>query len=116
MDNGYAISRMRALQTDLKFHLQWEAECKLHKEEGVPYWEHIIRGSTLLNNGLCIYPRVNMISNVGLDKNSTHAPEDLENLPQSVQQYFHTMTYDLEFPLQEPDYMIDDRIFVESYS
>ncbi|MBQ9735285.1 MAG: hypothetical protein IJV96_00680 [Clostridia bacterium] len=111
MDDPYAVNAMRDIQPDVKPHLVWEKECLQHKEEKIPYWEHIIGAQVLLNHRLVIYPKNNMICNVGLSANSTHAPESLEWLPQKIWQYFNTPTYDVEFPLKHPKYMIPDIAF-----
>ena len=108
MDDEYAVRCMRNLQTDLEPHLQWEKECLLHKQEGIPYWEHIIGAQTLLNNRLVIYPRCNLIRNIGLDANSTHAPEDLNLLPKKVQEFFKNEEQELSFPLVAPNYVLND--------
>ena len=111
MDDPYAIRCMRDLQADVKPHLAWEKECLLHKGEGVPYWEHIIGAQTLLNSRLVIYPKCNLVKNVGLDVNSTHAPDDIELLPRLVRRYFELGQYELSFPLKHPRYVIRDTDF-----
>ena len=85
-----------------------------YKAQGIPYWEFIIGAETLLNGGYIIYPRVNMISNVGISENSTHAPGELSQLPKKVQRYFNTKTYELEFPLKHPKYIIADASFYDA--
>lgn len=111
MESDYAITRMRALQESLKLHLIWEQECLTHKGENIPYWEHIIGAQTLLNSGLVIYPRVNMIKNIGLAENSTHAPADVSVLPKYVREYFNRESCELQFPLKHPEYILEDKIF-----
>ena len=108
MELEYEKNCMRALQPNVKPHLQWEKECLMHKKEGVPYWEHIIGARNLLNHGLVIYPRVNMIQNIGLDINSTHAPKDLAALPKRERWYFENKAIELIFPLKHPKYFIED--------
>lgn len=108
MDDSYAVRCMRNLQPTLEPHIVWEKECLLHKEEGVPYWEHINGAQTLLNNRLVIYPRCNMIRNIGLDANSTHAPDDVSLLPNRVQEFFKNEERELSFPLKHPTYVIND--------
>lgn len=114
MDDEYAIKCMRGLQKDLEPHLGWEQRCLKYKAMGVPYWEFIIGAETLLNGGYIVYPRVNMISNVGISDNSTHAPGQLSELPKKVQKYFNTKTYDLEFPLKHPKYIIADTAYYDA--
>ena len=109
VDDEYALECMRLVQNNAEAHLNWEKACKIHKKEGVPYWEHIVGASSLLNSALIIYPKVNMIHNIGFDKNSTHAPEHIDELPKEVQNYFNIPTYDLEFPIKHPKYIIEDK-------
>lgn len=108
MDDPYAVKCMRNLQPELAPHLQWEKACLTHKGEGIPYWEHINGAQTLLNGRLVIYPRCNMIHNIGLSPNSTHAPEELEMLPKRVREFFNNTARELEFPLKHPKYFISD--------
>lgn len=113
MGSEYAITCMRELvpAKDLKGHLEWEKSCLSYKKEGVPYWEFITGAEALLNNRLIIYPRVNMVENIGLSNNSTHAPENMDVLPKTTQRYFTRKGNDLSFPLKHPKYVIDDRTF-----
>lgn len=86
---------------------------KKHREEGIPYWEPIVGYRTLLNSGLCIYPTVNMIENVGVSANATHAPKDIRQLPKTIQKMFTTKSNDIQFPLKHPPYVIEDYHYFE---
>ena len=116
LDDDYSMKCMRNLQPDLKPHLKWEKECELHCKEGVPYWEHIVGAEITLNHRLVIYPKVNMVSNVGLSVNSTHAPDSFDKLPRMNRQFFGAATYELSFPLTHPMYMIDDVSYYDKCS
>ena len=111
VEDEYALNCMRLIQGNCEAHLKWEERCKEDKKKGVPYWEFIVGASSLLNHSLIIYPRINMIHNIGLDKNSTHAPEDINDLPKEVRNYFTVPTYDLTFPLKHPKYVVEDKEF-----
>lgn len=113
MDEAYAVQGMRNLTTNLDAHLIWEKQCLMHKLEGVPYWEHIVGARTMLQNGLIIYPKHNMICNVGLDVNSTHAPDDIEKLPKKVREYFNTPIYEFEGELKHPKYVFPDVEYIK---
>ncbi|MBQ8620797.1 MAG: hypothetical protein IJ422_00605 [Oscillospiraceae bacterium] len=113
LDDPYAVRCMRNLQPDVRRHLRWEKKCQLHKAEGIPYWEYIIGAQTLLNSRLVIYPRCNMVRNVGLDGNATHAPEDIKLLPRLVRRYFELETHELRFPLKHPRYVIRDAQYAD---
>lgn len=81
---------------------------KTRAAEGIPYWEHIVGFHTTLNSGLVIYPTVNMIENVGVSSNATHAPDNIEELPKDIQKMFTTQAEEIEFPLKHPPYIIED--------
>lgn len=85
------------------------------REEGIPYWEHIIGFRTTMNSGLVIYPTVNMIENVGTSANATHAPDDIAELPKEIQQMFLTRAEDIEFPLKHPPYVLEDYHYFEKF-
>lgn len=64
--------------------------------------------SIWLNSQLTIVPARNMITNVGLTGDSTHALNDIRKLPRATQKLFNMKTYPLEFPITHPKYIIDD--------
>lgn len=81
---------------------------KARRQEGIPYWEHIVGFRTTMQSGLVIYPTVNMIENVGTSENATHAPDSIAELPKEIQQMFVTRAEEIEFPLKHPPYVIED--------
>ncbi len=89
------------------------AKSRLHAEEGIPYWEFIIGMRTTLNSGLVIYPTYNMVENVGVSANATHAPDDIAELPKDIQEMFTIRAEDIEFPLKHPPYVIEDYHYFE---
>ena len=64
--------------------------------------------SIWLNSQLLIIPARNMIKNVGLTGDSTHATSDIRKLPKATQSLFNMKTYPMDFPLVHPKYVIDD--------
>lgn len=77
-----------------------------HKNTGKEYWESIIGGNCLLNNMLAIIPKYNLVTNVGLTQNSTHSNATKKYLPKITQSLFDMKTYELEFPLKHPEYVV----------
>ena len=59
-----------------------------------------------LNNQLTIVPKVNMISNVGLTTESTHASSDIKMIPKGLRKVFFMETQSIEFPLKHPQEVI----------
>ena len=62
-------------------------------------------------NKLFIVPKYNMISNIGCTENSAHATE-YKLLPKAIKGIFNMKTYELEFPLKHPRYVINDVDYV----
>lgn len=54
-----------------------------------------------------IVPRVNLISNIGATSDSAHADE-LNCLPKKIRNLFNMKTFELNFPLRHPNYVIPD--------
>lgn len=81
------------------------------KAENISYWETIVGYRTLLHSGLVIYPIVNMIENVGISDNATHAPKNIKKLPKGIQKMFTTRAEEMEFPLKHPPYVIEDPVY-----
>ena len=113
IDDEYAKNCMINYFGDNKAQKEWVKTVEMRKKQGVPYWEHIVNATTLLNSGLIIYPSKNMISNVGIDANSTHAQKDFNKLPKYVQRLFYMKTYEYDFPLKDPKYMVCDYKFLD---
>ncbi|MGN0419544.1 MAG: hypothetical protein ACI4E4_03725 [Acetatifactor sp.] len=58
-------------------------------------------------NRVQIIPKYNMISNIGFTSNSAHA-DVLEKMPRGIRRIFNMKTYEIQFPLNHPDYVIPD--------
>lgn len=64
-----------------------------------------------LNHQLTIVPRVNLMSNVGLSSESTHAVSSLQQIPKGLQSIFYMESGRLACPLQHPQHMCCDDAF-----
>jgi hypothetical protein len=84
---------------------------KRHHRSGKAYYESVLSTSMHLNHRLNIVPAKNMISNIGITANATHSVSDIRMLPKGIQRIFHMQTYELEFPIKHPPYVIDDTEF-----
>ena len=78
------------------------------RAQGIPYWEMVTGIAAILNHGLVIYPDRNLVCNVGLDANSTHAPSDIEKVSSDSMKYFFAQTFEYDFPLKHPRYVYDN--------
>ena len=84
-----------------------------HKKSGKPYFESIIAACMLLNNGLAIMPKHNLINNIGLTANSTHYTANEKTTPRGLRKIFTMKRFELSFPLKHPRYVIDNVAYKE---
>lgn len=81
---------------------------KEHRNSGRAFYESIHGSSCFLNSQLTIVPTKNLISNIGIAADATHAVNSLKKLPKALRKLFFMKTYELEFPLKHPKYVIND--------
>ena len=72
------------------------------------YWETILGMGSVLQNRLAIIPKKNMVEDLGLTVNSTHAVANKHLLPKYAQKMFYMKSYDITFPIKHPEYVIAD--------
>ncbi len=78
----------------------------------IPGGEFLSRLSVYSQNQLYIVPKYNMMCNVGCTENSEHAAE-YRMLPRAVRKIFNMKTYEYDFPLKHPKYMIADMNYLK---
>lgn len=71
----------------------------------VEFYRNFLRFS---QNQINILPKKNMISNIGVTSNATHASDNIKKLPASQQILFNQKVYDIEFPMKDPEFVIRD--------
>jgi hypothetical protein len=82
-----------------------------HKNSKKQYYESILGSSVWLNSQLIIVPRKNMISNIGVVPDSTHAAASLNKLPKKTRRVFFSETFDIGEVIKHPRYVIKDNSF-----
>ena len=75
--------------------------CQDHAASGKEYYESIFWAYMLLNDGLAIMPRVNLINNIGME-GGTHFSAQLNLLPRRLRHVFTMPRSELTFPLTHP--------------
>jgi len=75
---------------------------------GIEYYEAILGANALSNSMLNIVPTQNQISNIGVAGNATHSVSSLKMMPKGIRRIFFMPTYELEFPLRHPPYVMED--------
>lgn len=86
---------------------------KLARNGRLSSWTYQMGMSTALQGQVCIVPKKNLISNIGLTGDSGHAVDDINKLAVSTQGLFNTPIYSLSFPLKHPQYVVEDRMYWE---
>lgn len=107
LNDPYALDLARHRFGNRRFNYSVKRASK-HSQEEVPYWEHIIGFRTTLQSGLVIYPAVNLVENIGVTKNATHAPDNIEELPKDIRYMLEIQKEEMLFPLKHPKYIIED--------
>ena len=82
-----------------------------HRKTGKEFWESIIGCNCLYNNMLSIIPKKNLVSNLGLTQDSVHSNTSKKYLPKVTGNLFEMNTYDIEFPIKHPDYVIENKVY-----
>lgn len=85
-----------------------------HRASGKAYYESIFWTHMLLNNGLAIFPKRNLISNIGMTENSTHFSA-FSTMPRGYRRIFTMQRFELEGPLRHPRNMMDHVAFKERW-
>ncbi len=58
---------------------------------------------------MCIVPKYNLVKNIGLSGDaSAHTADDIRKIPKAKRGIYTTPTYELTFPLKDPEYVICD--------
>ncbi len=80
---------------------RWLYQIKYIEKKRVSSWDWQWYFSLASQNQLCIFPKVNLISNIGNDKDATHT--GLGNV--------YIKSYPIQFPLTHPKYIVPSEIF-----
>lgn len=88
---------------------------KLDQGERVTSWS-LQRGMNMfLNSGLIIVPKRNLITNIGIAENGANSPSSIKFIPRAIRKIYYMPTYELDFPLKHPKYLINDVEFNRKY-
>lgn len=84
---------------------------RLEAGEKLTSWTFQYNMIRFMNHQLTIVPCVNLMSNVGLTGESTHASSSLKQLPKGLQSLFYMKARNMKFPMQHPEYVYCDDDF-----
>lgn len=113
LDDTYSMSCVEKKYPYYKNAYQDGIERKKILDSGkrLSAWTYQAGMASVLQDQYSIIPSVNLITNIGLTSDSTHATDDVRKLPRKIQQYFNAPMFKMEFPLKHPKYIIEDRIY-----
>ena len=115
LDDEQAYRQLRTLVHQRGQNPDFLRMCRDHQRSGKEYYESIFWASMMLNNGLAIMPRHNLINNRGLTSDSTHFSGSLETTPRAYRRIFTMKRHELQFPLRHPQHVIDHVAFKERH-
>lgn len=107
LKDQYALDCLRSIKTKGEYDIIM-GHAIAHQKEGKQYWETILGMGCVLQNRLAIIPKKNMVIDLGLTENSTHAVANKNLLPKFAQKMFYMKSYDVTFPLKHPNYVVCD--------
>ena len=107
LDDERAVARIEALTAERKLRKDFLPMARAHRASGKEFYETIFQAHLHLNGQLAIVPRVNMISNLGVQNDSVHFAGSVQTLPSGYRRIFTMGRYELDFPLHHPAYVID---------
>lgn len=113
MDDPKQMAQIECLIQERQYRQDFLPMCRDHRASGKAYFESIFWSYMLLNNGLAIMPRVNMINNVGLDS-GTHYSGSLATTPHGLRRIFTMGRHSLPLPLRHPQEVQEYRPYKES--
>lgn len=87
-----------------------------HRKSKKDFFESIFYSCRMLGTGLTIVPSVNLISNIGISDEATHGASNIRLINKKQQIVFNAKLYELEFPLEHPKYVLEDKRYEELQS
>lgn len=112
LDSPYALREMKYQTEALDEKIK---TCKWHKSTGKAYFETIIWNTKSTNHMLDIVPSRNLTSNIGVGANGTHGAASFKTVPNGIKQVFYKKTYELDFPLRHPPFVIEDVTYTRRF-
>ncbi len=106
LEDKHNIKNLRKIH-GRKFE-HWNRRTEKRKKMGIPFWESILCFDSLMNSRLSIIATKNMVKNIGMTTDSTHSDTKLEYLTKEEKKLFDIPTFELEFPLKHPKYVVPD--------
>lgn len=102
LNDSDKLKKIRSQMTREEYKMYIKT-AKEHHATGRAHYESINAAAMFLNERYNIVPKYNMISNIGVDNETTHGVNDVRLLPKRARRLLHKKTYEIEFPLKHPE-------------
>ena len=120
LDNPLCVHQLEELIRERHYRNDFLPMCRQHRQhscQGRPFYETIFWSYMLLNNGLAIVPRKNMINNLGATADSTHFGGSLQTMPRGYRRIFTMQRFELPttgdggFIINHPPYVVEHVVY-----
>ena len=106
IDDKYTLNLLK--NTMGKYYNVLLSRCIDHKNSGIEHFESLMGSYASLNSIINIMPTQNMITNIGVAKETTHGTDNIKKYAKAIQKLFFMKRYEIEFPLKHPKYIVED--------
>lgn len=113
IDDPYTVQQFHLAYKGRMKTKNYVKHCQACNESGIAYYEAILSGNAKPQSRINIIPTKNMISNIGNVGESTHGVASLELLPKGIRRIFNMKTYEIEFPIKHPPFVVEDLMFLK---
>ena len=114
LDDKIELENMKKNCRDLKVDFkEFIKTCNRHKKTNREHYESIFYSYRIKNKGLTIVPTRNLISNIGLTEDSSHATSDIRRLAKGIRRVFNMRIYEFSSPFNGPDKIENDLVYVK---
>ncbi len=114
VDDKFYVKLFNEKYKKLIDHKSTLARIKMRNDSKIPHYEEILGSNVFMNNRLNIIPKYNMIRNIGITEDAVHASGDIRIIPKAIRNVFFMKTYEINFPLKHPKYIVDDVVYAKN--
>jgi hypothetical protein len=114
LDDAYNLQMLEAIIKKRGHPGRFIPSMRKHRAEGRPIYETVYWSCNLLNSGLSIVPRRNMVCNSGFSGGeASNFSGSLRTTPHRLRKMLTMPSYDVTFPLKHPRYVIEDTAYLD---
>ncbi|MDE5561162.1 MAG: hemolysin activation protein, partial [Bacteroidaceae bacterium] len=108
LDDRQTVAQLECIIRERGMRDDFLTMCRRHRSQGKAFYETIFWACMLMNNGLCIVPRRNMVNNLGATADSTHFGGTLETLPHGYRRIFTMKRFETDTAdIMHPRYVME---------